>query len=74
MGVLWPLTGLYKKISSPALASPVCVLRPYETEGRKDGNMGRIRDGEVEGREFLYLTPTRYTVTTRMTALRWAAV
>ena len=26
------------------------------------------------GREFLYLTPTRYTVTTRMTALRWAAV
>ena len=26
-----------------------------------------IRDGEAGGREFLYLTPTRYTVTTRMT-------
>ena len=26
-----------------------------------------IRDGKVGGREFLYLTPTRYTVTTRMT-------
>ena len=25
-----------------------------------------IRDGEIGGREFLYLTPTRYTVTTRM--------
>ena len=26
-----------------------------------------IRDWEVGGREFLYLTPTRYTVTARMT-------
>ena len=25
-----------------------------------------IRDGKLGGQEFLYLTPTRYTVTTRM--------
>ena len=42
-------------------------------EGRKHGALRPqkplrlVRDGEVGGREFLYLTPTRYTVTTRMT-------
>ena len=31
--------------------------------------------GKLRSREFLYLTPTRYTVTTGMTLLlRWAAV
>ena len=29
-----------------------------------------IRDGEVGGLEILYLTPTRYTVTTGMTAFK----
>ena len=33
-----------------------------------------IRDGEVGGSGILYLRPTRYTVTTRMTALRWAVM
>ena len=30
------------------------------------GNIGLIRDGKVAGSGILYLTPTRYTVTTRM--------
>ena len=47
-----------------------------QEEGRKwalrpQNPLRLIRDGEVGGWEFLYLTPTRYTVTTRF---RWAVV
>ena len=44
----------------------------FALEGRKHGALRPqkplrlIRDEEVGGGEFLYLTPTRYTVTTRM--------
>ena len=30
-------------------------------------HLGLLGTGKLGGREFLYLTPTRYTVTTRMT-------
>ena len=55
----------------------------YRRNGKKHGALRPqkpsrlIRDGEDEGggrgQEFLYLTPTRYTVTNDST-LRWAAV
>ena len=43
------------------------VTRKKETLGFGSQKPLRLmRDGEVGGREFLYLTPTRYTVTTKM--------
>ena len=54
--------------------SLVCRKRRKHGAFRPQKALRLIRDGEVGGSGILYLTPTRYTVTTRMTALRRAAV
>ena len=75
-----PYTIFYSVIHSLLHASPQWEAADAETrvpavENTKKGNTGLyvhrkplrlIRDGEVEGSGFLYLTPTRYTVPTRM--------
>ena len=51
----------------------VTDLAKFTKEGRKHGALRPqkplrlIRDGEIGGSGILYLTPTLYTVTTRMT-------
>ena len=56
--------GKVESLISPGKVS--CDTRSETGVLRPQKPLRRIRDEEVGGREFLYLTPTRYTVTTRM--------
>ena len=59
-----------RKTSYPLLGSRMgvlCMERRKHGAVRPQTPVRLIRDGEVGGREFLYLTPTGYTVTTKMT-------
>ena len=53
---------------NPALGSCGHLLRTQRKHGalRPQKPLRLIRDGEVGGSGIIYLTPTRYTVTTRM--------